>query len=185
MGTQIPHGAWATSVACREARLRGRQSEPGNVGDSAEEAGKDPWWASSSEEGEPGLWTWSNMEGGRLSHGPCLRWGAAPWSGSPRVPPQPCTLFRSVVTKPAAPPARVFSGDPLPFCFQGNIPGEQNTPPDSVSFSPASEALNTSSLFPGGNSHQGGLPLPTSHGRLKTTQDNGGKVLWEPKRRPA
>ena len=41
MGTQIPHGAWATSVACREARLRGRQSEPGNMGDSAEEAGKD------------------------------------------------------------------------------------------------------------------------------------------------
>ena len=55
MGTQILHGAWATSVACREAQLRGWQTEPGNVGDSAEEAGKDPWWASSSEEGEPGL----------------------------------------------------------------------------------------------------------------------------------
>ena len=55
MGTQILHGAWATSVACRETRRSGWQTEPGNMGDSAEEAGKDPWWASSSEEGEPGL----------------------------------------------------------------------------------------------------------------------------------
>lgn len=45
-----------------------------------------------------------------------------------------------------------------------------------MSFGPASEALNTSSLFPGGAAIKG----PASahlHGRLRPLQDNGRKVL--------
>lgn len=48
------------------------------------------------------------------------------------TPPRPCTLFWSAVTKPAAPPATLFLGASMPFCFQGNIPGEQNTTPQTL-----------------------------------------------------
>lgn len=120
---QMPPGAWATSVACRAAQLRGRQSEPGNVG-----GWKGPLVGVVLRRGGVRVVILEQHSGGLavprtpIQNGEGLR-GEGPQGYFPAL-----HSFLDSVTKPAMPPATLFLGASLPFCFQCDIPGEQNTP---------------------------------------------------------
>lgn len=130
------------------------------------------------EEGEPGLWTWSNMEVSRLSHGPCLRWEWLCGSG-PQGYPAALHAFQVSDHKAcSATSHRVFFQGVLCLSVFRAISQENRTRPrPSVSFGVLPvRPLNTSSCFPGEQPSRGPASAHPSHGRLKTTQDNSRQV---------